>query len=420
MTLQEILQKAKQAAGNAVSWIGDKAGIPEMKVSEWVAGGPTKDYNKINAAEPANYNVPLNSNGQSKAIINPYGTTTPDTTKTRIVTDNGGNGDGGGEPTYDEQGNLVDEATAEYNRKKNAILSRLQMMKDEAQRLRGSAKGQFDFTTGEVKKNYEALKNLSKEKLQQALEGLSLEDTNVQNTYGRVAGNARRAMESALTRNRMLHRAMGSLGSSFYSNAQGDTTNQGMNTVNDTAVEEAAKRSAIGTAKSKTNTDFAQNDIAIGAEETKLNDDAMKEYNDAIANADMLEKNYNIDSTEAIDEADAKLTSSLEAIKKYVQDKTLATKASGATTGALGNFVKSYDAVTPIKPVLDNTEKYQGANNFIANANKIGTVGSGFNNLIASASNNLDQYNPNSPNYFLKPKKKSVEDPNQYYINPTA
>lgn len=39
----------KQALGNAVSYIGDKAGIPETGLSEWIAGGPTKEYNKARA-----------------------------------------------------------------------------------------------------------------------------------------------------------------------------------------------------------------------------------------------------------------------------------------------------------------------------------------------------------------------------------
>lgn len=41
----------RQALGNATSYVGDKIGIPESGISEWIAGGPTKDYNKASAAE---------------------------------------------------------------------------------------------------------------------------------------------------------------------------------------------------------------------------------------------------------------------------------------------------------------------------------------------------------------------------------
>jgi len=42
----------RQILGNLASLIGDKAGIPEMGISEMIAGGKTKDYNKTYAAEP--------------------------------------------------------------------------------------------------------------------------------------------------------------------------------------------------------------------------------------------------------------------------------------------------------------------------------------------------------------------------------
>lgn len=341
------------------------------------------------------------------------GTTTPDTTKTKKAADIGNvddGGNGGGNGGGDGE-NLIDEATRIYNAKKNAILSKLQMMKDEAQRLRGSAKSQWDFTTGEVKKNYDALKNLSKEKLQQALDGLTQEDIGVQNTYGRVAGNARRAMESAITKNRMLHRALGSLGSSFYTNAQGDTTNQGMNAINDTATEEAGKRAAIGTAVSGAKTDFAQNDVAIGAEETQLNNQALKEYNEAIANADNLEKNYNIDSTEAIDEADAKLESSLASIKKYIEDKAIANKAATAPTGTYGTFAKEYNAKSTIQPTLNNNQNLDSDNKFIANASTGSPSGIGLGGTIADAST------PSYLTYIKNKAKKKAEDTTGYFQN---
>lgn len=47
----EGIKNVRQSAGNAVSYLGDKAGIPESNWSERIAGGPTKDYNKTYAAE---------------------------------------------------------------------------------------------------------------------------------------------------------------------------------------------------------------------------------------------------------------------------------------------------------------------------------------------------------------------------------
>jgi len=51
-TISNTVKNVRQTAGNVASYIGDKAGLPEMNISETIAGGPTKDYNKVYAAEP--------------------------------------------------------------------------------------------------------------------------------------------------------------------------------------------------------------------------------------------------------------------------------------------------------------------------------------------------------------------------------
>lgn len=317
----------------------------------------------------------------------------------------GGNTGGGGGGNID----LAAQAQAEQERIRNAILARLDIMKQEAGRLRGQAKSQFDFTTGEIARNYGQLKELSKQKLQQALDTLAQEDVNVQQLYGRTGGNARRAMESALGRNRMLYRALGALGSSFYTGAQGETTNQAMNTINDVLQEEAGKRAAIGTQKSSTTTDFAKNELAIGAEENSLRNQAMNDYNNAIAQADLLEKNYNVDSTEALQAAEQKLSNSLEMIRQYAIDKSIANKAStAATTGQFANFANTYNAINPIKETLASQPAVTGATNYIASAQNAPLTSTGAT-TDTSLLNNL-----------RRTAKTSTYDPNQYYINRMA
>lgn len=403
------LNTLRTILSNVVAQVGRSKSLPEMRISEFIAPKPA------HASEQSyNYNVPLNPQGMSKIGSNYpfYSGDTSGNVGGKVGGGNTGGGNVGGNVGIGDNGGFSD-ANSEYDRKKASIMSKLQLMKDEAQRLRGSAKGQFDFTTGEVGRNYGALKNLNTEKLNQSLNTLTGEDTNVQNIYGRLGGNTRRAMESALSRNRVLNRAMGSLGSSFYSNSQGDTTNTGMTAINDAGSELAAKRAAIEGQKSATTTDFGQNEVAIGAEENSLKNKALLEYNNAVANADLLEKNYNIDSVEAIDEADNKLASSLQAIRDYVTDKSIATQASGASSGIYGNFVKNYNAKSPIESTLNTNDAVNSANKFIAGANT-----PSLNNIASSANNAISQYNPNDPNFWInKNKKKTQTDPNQYFVN---
>lgn len=398
-------------------------GIPLMQGSKYGTGTSSSVINALKmgkaSAIDANYGTRISEQGGSGGGgggggggADPYPGDDKYTTRYSSSSDSGGGGDGGDGGSGKSEAQIAKER---YEAAKNAIIGRLNMMKQEAERLRGQAKSAYDFGTGEIAKNYGQLKQLSAEKLQQALEALGLQDTQVQNMYGRVAGNARRAMESALTRNRMLSRAMGTLGSSFYSDSQGDTTNQGMNTLNDTAIEEAAKRNAIGTQKSATSTEFAQNDVAIGAEEAQLKQAALDKYNDEIAQADMLQKNYNIDSEAAIAEANANLDSALNQIREYtLQNQGYSGKGystTGNTYSNLSSSLPKYDAIAPIKSTLDNQENYSGAEKFIANASNVARNGN--TNPMDSSGG---QSNSLLDTIKFKAKNKK-EDPNQYFLN---
>ena len=422
MTLAEIIKQARSNIGNNLDYIGTQFHLPELKVSEAFAAEPTMNTNNPGiTVDQMNRNTQgiLGSAAYQSALNK--GSVNGVTSPTIDKTGNGGGGNGGGTPTGggNNGGGKSQEQIAQerYNAAKNAVLSRLQMMKDEAGRLRGEAQKGFDFTTGEVGKNYESLKTLSKEKLQQALDTLTAQDVSTQNMYGRVAGNARRAMESAIGRNRGMYRALGSLGSSFYTNAQGDTTNQGMNAVNDTAVEEAAKRGAIGTQKSATTTDFTQNDVAIGAEETKLKQAALDKYNTDVANANLLEKNYNIDSEQAISEANSNLDSALNQIREYaLTSKPIAT--TDKTYNTLSASLPNFNAIDPIKSTLDNTQNYDNANKFIAKADTAGTPASLGGSAFGLGGGSDTGLADNSYLTYIKNKaKKSTVDPNQYYVN---
>jgi len=183
-----------------------------------------------------------------------------------------------------------------------------------------------------------------------------------------------------------------------------------MNSLNDTAIEEAAKRNAIGTQKSATSTEFAQNDVAIGAEETKLKQDALERYNNEVAQANMLQKNYNIDSEAAISEANSNLDSALNQIREYTLNKQALT-TQGSIYNNLSASLPNYNAIAPIQSTLDNKQNYESANKFIAdassiakngNTNYLGSTGGQNNSLLSTMK------------FSLKDKK---DDPYGYFIN---
>jgi hypothetical protein len=328
--------------------------------------------------------------------------------KTNTNTGSGGGGgqvktndvssDGGGMSEYDlwkaEQERI-------YNSKKNAILAKLDMMKQEAARLRSEAGTAWENTKGTIKTNYDALKDLSKSKLQNILDKLTQTDVDTQNMYGIAGGNARKTMQGALTRNNLLAKALGNAGSSFYTNSKNDISNAGIGNINDIYNEETSKRAGIKQQGADTTAEFGQNDVAIAEEETRLNNEALAEYNNSIANANLLEKNYNIDSVEAIDNADATLNSALLGIKDYIQNKykDVGNKAI-SSAAASGNFAKNYalpDSVTKVggTDTLNNVKDW---------SNSVSGFGSIANNALAQ--------NDNSNLYGTK-KATQVWDPLQ-------
>ena len=407
MTLQELLNQARSNFGNNLDVIGTKFNLPEMNLSERSAGAPTVNTGKtIDQRNMETQGILASAKYQRE--IN-QGIRNPDGSIKGSGNDNKGGtgGDTGGGGETNEQ-RMAREA---YERKRNSIMSKLQMMKDEAGRQRGAAKQGYDFTTGEIEKNYGKLKNLNTEKLIEALQTIGQTEGDVQQIYSQTGGNARRAMESALTRNRMLYRALGALGSSFYANAQSNTASQGANAVADADLEEAQKLSAIGTQKATTSTDYGLNEVAIGSEENALKDTALTDYNNALANADLLERNYNIDSTEAIDEAESKLNSALESIQKYTgggYKATADTAATQATNGAAANYAKNYDYTAAMKDTINKNSGINSANNTIASLNQQGTAPAGG----VSTPSVLDTMVQK-----LKNKNKKPEDATGYFQN---
>lgn len=326
----------------------------------------------------------------------------------------GGSGSGNNAPSPAPDANASPDEYAQWaaveeakkRARMDAIIGRLKMMSEEADRQKGSAKETFDFTTNTLGETFAGLKDVSAKKRQSSLDALANEDIGVQNIYGREQGNARRAMESALGRNRMLHRAMGSLGSSFYADSQGDTTNQGANAINDLGSELADKQSGIKTRVSDTNTSFDVTDLELASEEKTLKNEALTKYNDAVAAADMLKRNYNIDSEEELQNAEAEFVSNLGKIQDYVQGKQQKIAEINALKEGKTTNINAYEAINPdLQSKLSNIASLNKAQSTIGNINSVGKAP-----VIADAG-------AASPSYFNNLKKKLQQDNTGYFIN---
>ena len=263
-------------------------------------------------------------------------------------TDNSGGGTGGTVKVENkDNGENIDDklrriAEEERQARIKAAKAKLDKIKERVQGMKDSAGRIKEQTLKTIKENYDQLKGLSITKKLSSLGELVREGTNVQNIYGKTAGNARRAMESANTRNRVLARAMGLGGSSFYKDAQDNTTNEGMNSINDSAEEEAAKLAAIEERKATTGKEYDVNDVAIRGEEGTLNTNANENYNNAISNADLVLGTGYADDEEALSGIETDFGSKLTNIAEYLKNLGLAGTSSTtqAREGAGATWLK--------------------------------------------------------------------------------
>jgi len=331
----------RKAVGQTAEDFSGRLGLPvDLGVSELIAGGPTQQTYRQAGATVKTALAPTNPTDTTKTTLN----------------DTGGGGGGGGGGAGGGGGGQGDTgvrtlspeeiAAQERQSKLNAIAARLQLMRDIARRNIETARGIRDEVVGNIANTFSNLRTSAQNRLNAALENLAQEDLGVLNLYGRAAGTARRAMESALTRNRMLARAMNRLNSSFYDDRQAGVVEGGRQSIADLAQEEAAKRAAIGTRKTETQNWFEQQVNNLEAEEAQLKSQAEREYQAQVNAAADMERAYGIDSLEAAEEAERQYASKLAQIDAYIQDRGARLLEVAAATGKnIGDVLNSFQAI---------------------------------------------------------------------------
>lgn len=379
----------RQAVGNTIDSaayaIPGSSTRQDTGFSEWVAGGPTTNTKAQATTQP---------------YIDPNRSTTDDWWARQYTTSTDNN-----QPTGDKTGatstsdnlgdtnTLRDLAGNEQQSAVQAILSRLQMMRDIANRNMGEARGVRDEIKSNIGTTYGSLRDTASTQLNAALDRLRQEGIDVQNLYGRAGGDSRRAFESALTRNRMLNRAQGTLGSSFYTDAQTDTTNRAASAQDDIRTEEAGKQAGIATRTTETDNWFKQKAVEIDQEEASLLGQADSEYQKQVNAAMDMERSYGIDSEEQLRNAENDYASKLQGIKDYIQNKQLTLASIGQKASGIGSAISGYDwSGGGLGDTLANTSGLDRAKSITSNM--INSFQPGVSNIYS-----LDQLGPRTNTY---------------------
>lgn len=325
------------------------------------------------------------------------------------TTNNGGNTTLNNSPTNPGT-DLVTNENNNYNSRVKASQDRLKSLVDDIRWQMGQADTTRDYlkgsandmyygnTTDDDTTNDVGLFGLSKNKRESSLKAIADELSGVVNTYegidgkgGLIQGNRenqgrmndqldqttsetgteyskslgsnQRAIDSAMTRNRMRARASGTLGSSFYDTAQNQTENTGMANAGGLLQERAGKVADIGRTRGENNQWYEQKDVglktelgnkksALGSRKTdtetyfdKFDLDLGNELKTSVQAIDdewaktrkgllTQEQIYGINNEEELAQLDYDHNQSLNQIQQYVMNKqnvrdALASKATG-------------------------------------------------------------------------------------------
>lgn len=329
---------------------GNWGGLPELGLTETFAGGKTQSvlnasgYNKTGGTTsrvPTTQNTPrvlgLSGTGGTGAYVAPKGTAEPET-------------------------GLQDIADNGKSSRIQGIKDRLGMIRDMVNRQVGTAGQVRDDLKSSIANTYGGLKTSAQNKVGTALENLGQERTGVYNTYGTAKGESRRALESALTKNRMLARSMNRLNSSFYDDRQAEATETGARDYSGLSREEAGKVAGIGTRETETKNWGEQTALQIEQEQANLITQADQEYSQRVNEAMDMERSFGIDSEEQLREAETEYQSKLNAISQYVENKGLRIAEIMATAGITGAGIDSFSAYTPeLQNLLGNKQSLTSA-----------------------------------------------------------
>ncbi len=252
---------------------------------------------------------------------------------------------------------FVDLAAMERASRLNAIRNNLNFIKDQVQRSIGEARGVRDEVVGNIGKTYSNLIKAAEGKRDTSLENLGQEEIDTQNTYGRAKGNARRATQSALLKNRLMARALNRLDSSFYEDRQHETNLEGARAQSQLGDEEAGKLAGIGTRKTEVKNWFEQQSANIEQERAQLESEAERDYQRQVNAALDTERGFSLDSVEQAEEAERTFASRLNQIREYIQGKASRIAEIAASAGNYDQSISSFEAVNPaLARILSNMQ----------------------------------------------------------------
>lgn len=279
-----------------------------------------------------------------------------------------------------------------------AINDRLALITAEADRQNKVAQGVRDEVVNNIDTTYGGLQTAADTNKTNALSALAENDRGVVRDYANTQGALNASTEGAITKNRALARALGYGNSSYYQDTQDKTRTAALDKTAGLQNEQASKLTAIKGKVADTNTWFKQKSTEIAQEAATLKSQADREYQQQVAQNQLLARTYGIDSVDAADQAQIEYQSKLDAISKYIGDKQNQIDTVAKTAAAQKSSITGYNPVAQIQPTLNTNTAITDASTPISSSIQSGGLPastSGISRALADLNkkkNPYDQY----------------------------
>lgn len=247
---------------------------------------------------------------------------------------------------------FVNNAQSDRDRTLGAIQARLNETRNLAGEKIKQATGDRDYIMDLINKRFPDLINRANARRTEAIGELDAEGVQLGQLYDRANAQARRRSEDAALQNRMSARAGNRLGSSFYDDAVASNQENLIDVLGASNQEEITKTDALGRRKSETGRYFDETVKDIEYQRDAASQQAISDYQNAVAQAEALSRAGVLDFGEAQAAAEANLSSKLDQINMWAQNIALQ-RGNLDKTYSTGN--ESITGFTTMTPELTNT-----------------------------------------------------------------
>lgn len=267
----------------------------------------------------------------------------------------GGGGGGGAQPAAGALDAIGNNVRSMYEEQLGRARSLYDARASELNNQLGGLGREKDTMLDRIGSTYRGLTQSAQDTLTKNVGALNNRRGEVEQTYDTSRTNVGRLLGDQQRMNRVMARAQGTLGSSYYGNMQSGAGREATQRIAGLNTEEVGKLDAIGDAILNAETDTNSKIQALKEEQALQERETINKYT-TLANAIQNDLRFNErDRLEALDAVNSRLSSALDQISNTMMQYQAAAGNLGNVAGNWNNSIQSFNPFGTIQQTLDNS-----------------------------------------------------------------